>query len=103
MFEIKKLDTNSFTFQYYTANKQLLLTGNTYNSREEVEKSIKAFQQIKGSGFIERKTKPNGKFYFVLKNKQGKVAAESREYSSESGMDNEILLLTSGFTDAEIT
>lgn len=102
MFKIKNTGNSTYTFTFYMTKNQKLVKSIAYTSYQDIQGSIKELQQMPVNSLIERKTKPNGKFYFVLKNEQGKIVAESWEYSSESGMDKEILLLKSSFADAEI-
>ncbi len=91
MIEIQKGDNNTFQFQLKTADGQTLLESVDFQSKEEVEKTVKQLQPLALSqNTIERKTNYNGNFLFNLKDDKGNIIGNSLLYDSEAGMENGI-------------
>ncbi|MCL5244752.1 YegP family protein [Cellulophaga sp. 20_2_10] len=91
MIHIIKNSDNTFTFHLKTANNIVLLQGDNFSSKEELNTTIKNIvPAINSLNIFERKTDYNGKFLFNLKNLEGKVIGKSQFYSSEAGMENGI-------------
>lgn len=90
MFEIiPSENTGLFRFQLKTANGELLLTSIDFTSEQEANAVIESFKTVTlYKTRFERKTTPNGKFHFVLKDTSGKPVAKSPYYTSEAGMQN---------------
>ncbi len=91
MIEIQKGDNNTFQFHLKTADGQTLLESINFNTKEEVEQTVKQLQPLALShSTIERKTNYNGNFLFNLKDGHGKIIGNSMLYDSEAGMENGI-------------
>ncbi|SFW17191.1 YegP family protein [Cellulophaga fucicola] len=91
MIHITKNKDNTFTFRLKTENNIVLLQGDSFSSKEELNTTIKNIvPAINSLNIFERKTDYNGKFLFNLKNLEGKVIGKSQFYSSEAGMENGI-------------
>lgn len=90
MFEIIPIEnTDSYRFILKTKNGEVLLVSISFDSLEETEKAIASCKTLSPyKTRFERKTAPNGKFLFILKDTTGKMLAESRYYTSEAGMQN---------------
>ncbi|MDO6491562.1 MAG: YegP family protein [Cellulophaga sp.] len=98
MIDIIKKEDNTFTFRLKTKNNIVLLQGNSFNSKEEINNTIKEIKpSINSLNVFERKTAYNGKFLFNLKNLNGKIIGKSQFYSSEAGMENGIKNLKNSF------
>ncbi|WP_281756059.1 YegP family protein [Neptunitalea chrysea] len=79
---------------YFTLNAEhgkILLTSIPFTNEEDALLASNSCSEIikKKSG-IERKTSSNGKFHFIVKNTDGTILAQSEEYTSEAGMQNNI-------------
>ncbi|WBU88893.1 YegP family protein [Cellulophaga omnivescoria] len=98
MIDIVKKEDNTFTFSLKTKNNVVLLHGNSFNTKEELNSAIKEIMpSINSLNVFERKTAYNGKFLFNLKTLNGKVIGKSQFYSSEAGMENGIKNLKNSF------
>ena len=91
MIEIQKGSNNTFQFQLKTADGQTLFESVDFQTKEEVEQTVKQLQPLALSlNTIERKTNYNGNFLFNLKDTNGNVIGNSQLYDSEAGMENGI-------------
>ncbi len=98
MIQIIKKEDNTFTFQLKTKNNIVLLQGSSFNSREELNNTIKnAIHKMDSLIIFERKTATNGKFLFNLTNLEGEIIGYSQFYNSEAGMENGIKNLKNSF------
>ncbi len=91
MIEIKQQKNNTYQFRLKAAGGQTLLKSIAFNSREEIEQTVKQLAPLTNDyNIIERKTNYEGNFMFNLKDRSGKVIGNSLLYNSEAGMENGI-------------
>jgi hypothetical protein len=91
MIEIKKKDSDRYSFKLKTIGGHTLLNSVDYNNKEDAQKTIKTLGRLTETGIrFERKTNYDGMFLFYLKNSRGQLIGNSQLYSSEAGMENGI-------------
>jgi len=91
MFELKRNEDKAYHFTLKAANGQVILSSESYTSKNAAEVGIASVQQhAEADNRYERKTSKNGKFFFNLKTTSGQVIGSSQMYSSESGLENGI-------------
>ena len=90
-FEIKKSTNGQFYFNLKAGNGEVILTGETYSSKQGAEGGI---ESVKTNAPIEeryeRKTSTGGDPYFSLKAANGQSLGRSEMYSSKAAMENGI-------------
>ena len=88
-YETKKTATGKDMFNLKAGNHEVILTSETYESKEAMLKGIAAVRQNgPNEGSYEKKVSVRNEPYFVLKAANGQVIAKSEMYSSESARDN---------------
>ncbi|OAB78947.1 YegP family protein [Cochleicola gelatinilyticus] len=103
MFELtKNKEKGTFHFVLKAANGQVILTSETYESKMSALNGIASVQKnCADDTKFERKTSRNGKFFFNLKAKNGKIIGSSQLYVGESGLQNGIVSVQKHAVDAE--
>lgn len=93
MIKINKKKDGKFEFKLKSTNGKTLLKSISFSSKEELDKTLKDFKDLKDTRtiFFERKTNTEGKFLLELKNQNGLTLGSSGLYTSEAGMENGIL------------
>ena len=93
MIKINKKKDGKFEFKLKSTNGKTLLKSISFSSKEELDKTLKDFKDLKDTRtiFFERKTNTEGKFLLELKNQNGQTLGSSGLYTSEAGMENGIL------------
>lgn len=90
MIEIKSEKNREYQFIVQSKKGHVLLQSEPFGSQDAAALALQKAQDLmqvnKG---VERRTEPNGKFLFVLRDGQC-VLAKSRFYDSEAGMENAI-------------
>ena len=104
MYKIERSNPgNVFNFLLLAEHGHTLLKSNAFDSIEAVEKEIESVQvNALNMSRYERKTTPDGKFYFNLKNANGSILGKSQMYSSEAGMENGILAVKTNSNSKQI-
>ncbi len=91
-FELKKASNGKFMFNLKAGNNQVVLTSETYSSKDAAEAGISSVKKNAAADKnYERKTAKNGQAFFNLKSADnGRVIGTSETYSSPSGMEKGI-------------
>jgi uncharacterized protein len=90
-FVIEAGKSGKFRFNLRSANHQVILSSQTYTSKEAAKVGIEAVRKnASDNGQFERKTAKDGSPYFVIKSRTGEILGKSEMYSSPSGMENGI-------------
>ncbi len=103
-FEIKKSkDGKSFHFSLKSANGQIVLSSETYESKKNAEKGIASIKKNAANDkrYEQRKGK-NDKPYFVLKANNGEVIGRSQMYASDKGVQKGIASVKKNAPDARV-
>ena len=86
-FEIKKAADGRFVFNLKAANDQVILTSQTYETKESAEAGIASVRNNAGiDAHYEEKTGNDGLPYFVLHAANRLVIGRSQMYSSREAM-----------------
>ena len=85
-YELKVNKKQQYSFNLKAGNGEIILTSETYQSRDGALTGIQSVQSNGGddSGFIIKKAK-NGELYFVLMAKNNQVIGRSEMYKTEAG------------------
>jgi uncharacterized protein YegP (UPF0339 family) len=87
IFEIKRAADGKFVFNLKSANDQIILTSQTYESKESAQAGIASVRQNAGlDERYEEKTGSDGHPYFVLIAANTQVIGRSQMYSSRGAM-----------------
>ena len=90
-FELKKSGGSEFYFHLKAGNGELILSGETYQSKAGAENGIESVKtNAVNDARYERKTAANGQSYFLLKAGNGEPIGRSETYSSTGAMENGI-------------
>lgn len=91
-FELKKGRAGKYLFNLKAGNHQVVLTGQTYSSREAALAGIESVRKNSaGDTNFVRKTAKDGSAFFTLKSADnGQVIGKSETYSSKSAAENGI-------------
>ena len=90
-FELKAGASGKFHFNLKAGNGQVILTSETYDSKEGAKSGIDSVKKnAPDDGNYERKTSSKGDPFFVLKAGNGQTIGKSEMYSSASAMENGI-------------
>ena len=90
-YELKNTATGKPMFNLKAANHEVILTSETYESKEAALNGIASVRkngQLEAS--FEKKAAVKGEPYFVLKATNGQVVGKSEMYTSETARDNGI-------------
>ena len=91
IFELKKNDSDQFSFALMAENGENILRSELYETRPSAQNGIASVQ--KNSPLderYERKTASDGRFYFTLKAANHQVIGTSQMYKSADGRDTGI-------------
>ena len=104
MYKIERSNSgNVFNFLLLAEHGHILLKSIAFDSIETAEKEIESVKvNALNMSRYERKTTPEGKFYFNLKNANGVILGQSQMYSSEAGMENGILAVKNNSKSKQI-
>ncbi len=90
-YELKKTTSGKPMFNLKAANHEVILTSETYESREA---ALNGIDSVRKNGphesSYEKKVSVKNEPYFVLKAANGQVIGKSEMYTSEAGRDNGI-------------
>jgi uncharacterized protein len=99
-FEIKKSADEQFMFNLEAANREVILTSETYSQKRSAEQGIASVKaNASDDTRFERKTK-DGSPYFVLKAANGEIIGKSEMYSSVAAMENGIASVVKNAAEA---
>jgi uncharacterized protein YegP (UPF0339 family) len=102
-FEIKKNTKGKFHFNLKAGNGEVILTSETYESKEAAEGGIASVKKNSASdAAFERKTAKDGSPYFVLKAANHEPIGKSEMYKSTASMENGIASVKKNAPDARI-
>ncbi|MCM4168155.1 hypothetical protein KCTC52924_03711 [Arenibacter antarcticus] len=99
MIRIKQELDHTFSFTLQSESGHNLLQSVPFSDKQKLEWTIATLKELilRHSSF-ERKTNYNGKFFFLLKDSDGKLIGNSMFYSSEAGMENGIKNIKTSIT-----
>jgi uncharacterized protein YegP (UPF0339 family) len=102
-FEIKRTSDGKFMFNLKAGNEQIILTSQTYESKESAETGITSVKQNAGHDerYVE-KTGTDGSPYFVLHAANNQVIGRSEMYSSREAMHKGMSSVKKNAASAEI-
>lgn len=90
-FELKPSAGGKFTFNLKAANNQVILTSETYTTKDAAENGISSVKKnAPDDARYERKVAKDNSPYFVLTATNGQTIGKSEMYSSASAMENGI-------------
>lgn len=103
-FEIKKSTDGKFVFNLKAANDQVILTSQTYESKESADAGIASVKQNATiDARYEEKTGTDGQPYFVLHAANQQVIGRSQMYASREAMQKGIASVKQNAPGAAIT
>ncbi|MEO8204288.1 MAG: YegP family protein [Betaproteobacteria bacterium] len=90
-FEVHKSKDDKFVFNLKAANNEVILTGQTYSSKQHALDGIESVRQNSTEDArYERKTSTASEPFFVLSGANGIVIGSSQMYSSTDAMEGGI-------------
>ena len=90
-YELKPAANNQFMFNLKAANGEVILTSETYKSKESALNGIESVKRNSPNDEqYERKKSTSSQPYFVLKAKNHEIIGRSETYSSEGAMEKGI-------------
>lgn len=90
-FEINIASQDQYRFNLKASNGQVILTSQTYKSKNGANNGIKSVQKnFSDDSKYDRRTAKNGKHYFVLKAGNNQIIGNSQMYSSATSMEKGI-------------
>ena len=103
-FEIKRTSDGKFLFNLKAGNEQVILTSQTYQTRESAEEGIASVRQNAplNDRFEEKISEGGGHPYFVLNAANNQVIGKSQMYSSREAMRHGIASVKTNAAIAEI-
>lgn len=102
-FEIKQSASGKFHFNLKAGNNEIILTSETYQSKEEARRGAESVQKnAADDSRYERKTSTGGQPYFVLKAANNEPIGTSETYSSAGAMEDGIEAIKTNAPGAEI-
>ena len=102
-FEIKAGKNGKFRFNLKASNGQIILSSESYDSRNGCEKGIESVRKNAGNdGRFERKTAKDGSSYFVLKAANGEPIGKSEMYKTKRSMESGIASVGKNAADAKV-
>jgi len=100
-YELKK--GQKYSFNLKAANHQVILSSQTYESKESALGGIASVQANGAKDELyERKTAQSGQPFFVLKAPNGQVIGQSEMYETEAARDNGIESVKSNSPSTQI-
>lgn len=86
-FEIKNGKSGKFSFNLKSANGQVVLSSEQYETRKAAENGVKSVQKNAGNEKrFEISTAKDGRVYFVIKASNGEVIGRSQMYKDNAGL-----------------
>ena len=102
-FELKKGDSGKFMFNLKSGNSQVILTSQTYASKESALAGIESVKTNSADDArFERKISSAEQPYFVLTASNGQTIGKSQMYSAPAAMENGIESVKSNAPDASV-
>jgi len=102
-FEIKTARTGNVRFNLKASNGRIVLTSESYETRQAAEKGIESVRKNSGdSARFERKKAKDGSAYFVLKAANGEPLGRSEMYRSASSMEGGIISVGKNASNAAV-
>lgn len=102
-FEIKAGKNGKFRFNLKASNGQIILSSESYDSRNGCEKGIESVRKNAANGSrFERKAAKDGSSYFVLKAANGEPIGKSEMYKTKRSMENGIASVGRSAPDATV-
>lgn len=102
-FEIKKSTNGQFFFNLKAGNGEVILTGETYSSKQAAESGIASIQvNASLDERYERKISARNEPYFSLKAANGQSLGRSEMYSSKTAMENGITSVKNNAPNAAV-
>lgn len=102
-FELKKTASGQFMFNLKAGNGQIILTSETYESKQGAENGINSVKaNAPHDERFERKTASNDSPFFNLRAANNQVIGRSEMYSSEAARENGIESVKTNAPDAAI-
>src|SRR5688572_30559571 len=102
-FELKKSTNGQFYFNLKAGNEEVILTGETYVSKQGAENGIASVRvNAPIDERYDRKTSTGGQPYFSLKAANGENLGRSEMYASTSAMENGIASVKSNAPTATV-
>lgn len=102
-FKISKRSNGEFQFNLVAGNGEVILTSEGYGRKDGCLNGVESVKiNSKNADMFEKKTSKDGRFYFVLKAKNGQVIGQSQMYASESSCDNGIASVAKNGPVAEV-
>lgn len=90
-YALGKGKTGKYTFNLKSANHQVILTSEAYESHDAAAEGIASVQRnAADEARFERKVAKSGENYFVLKAVNGQVVGKSEMYGSAAAMEKGI-------------
>lgn len=102
-FTIKKQTNDEYMFNLKAENGEIILTSEGYTAKSSCKNGIDSVKANAPEHMrYEQKIAVNGKYYFVLKAKNGEPIGRSQLYASQQGMENGIQSVKNNAPDAEV-
>ncbi len=102
-FDLKKNVKGQYHFNLKAGNNQIILTSETYNSKQGALDGIASVKKNAGKDAnFEKKISSKGEPFFVLKAPNGQIIGKSETYSSEAAMENGIASVKTNAPEAAI-
>jgi uncharacterized protein YegP (UPF0339 family) len=87
-FEIVQDDSGKFTFHYKDKGGQVQLSSLTYSGKISAQTDVARVRKwLADDQRVVRHTRPNGEFFFTVKNEDGEVVARSMATTSEAHLE----------------
>ncbi len=102
-FEIFQGKNKSYFFRYLSEDGRIILKSEKYNNKTSAQKAIRSIKRNSTDfASIQRRDARDGKYYFVLKAKNGKIIGTSNLYSSQTGREGGIYAVKRNARKAKI-
>jgi uncharacterized protein YegP (UPF0339 family) len=102
-FDIKTGAKGKFYFNLVSSNGQVILSSQSYASRDSAMKGIESVRKNAADGSrFERLESKDGRSYFVLKAKNGLQIGKSEVYNTKASMEKGIASVAKNAPDAKI-
>lgn len=90
-FEIKSAKSGKYMFNLKSANGQVVLTSETYDTKKAAEKGLASVRKsATNAKRYEKKESKKGEPYFVLKAANGEIVGKSEMYTALKSMEKGI-------------
>lgn len=102
-YDLKKDKSGQFTFNLKAGNGQVILTGQSYASKQGAQDGIASVRTHGADDAnFELKTSVAGEPFFVLKAKNGQIIGKSEMYSSTGARDNGVASVKSNSSSTTV-